>query len=601
MNAPEHDSAAEDSSASAQAAPQAIVTSADGRASAATKLWWLTILCVIVAAVITSLSLRSPGLAIDIRFPDGHGLKVGDSVRYRGIDVGEVERIELSDDLKSVEASVMLSHGNESIAVEGTQFWIQRPRLEIGQFSGLETVIGSKYIGVLPGDPNSAPQTAFIGLSTPRTLSGSQWREITIRFPSGEGIGVGNPIRYRGIAVGEVTAVQLDARAESVIVRAQLVGTAGSLATAGTQFWIERPRLDLTEVRGLETLVGGRHIAMQPGELSAPEQDYFDGLASAPPLPRSTGSLEIELDADNRMGLVRGAPVSYRGLEVGRISNVGLSSDGASVKLKVIIEPEYTALVRENSLWWATAGMEVDAGLKGINLTIDSLESWIRGGVSFATPDKPGKQVVGGRRFMLRRTPPEKWEDWKPRIAVGDENKAVTGVPFPRAIRVVASWRGSMLSLYKQRSIQTWAVALDDGSIHVPSTFIDEVLEADSPATIELAGEKFPFKPSPHKGGLKTVKIVLPRKIDVAQFPAKELSQEFNDQSVFLVVNPELSQPIALDHTRVGVEKGIGLLIAPGIPLAPELLGSPVVSSRTGKLYGLLLKGEKSWFIAAIR
>lgn len=583
-----------------ETAPAAIVKNGDGPVSASTKLWWLTILCVVVAAVLTLLSLRSPGLPIEIRFPEGHGLKVGDTVRYRGIDVGAVEKIGLSEDLQAVQASVMLLHGNEALAVEGTQFWVERPRLQLGQLGGLDTVLGSKYIGMLPGDPTNTPQDSFVGLSTPRTLSGSQWREITVRFPNGEGLEVGNPVRYRGIAVGEVTAVQLDPQARSVVVRLQLVGTAGSLATVGTQFWIERPRLDLTEIRGLETLVGGRHVAMQPGDIAGETQDYFDGLAAAPPLPRSNGSLEIELDCDNRMGLVRGAPVSYRGLEVGRVANVGLSPDGASVKLRVLIEPGYASLVRNNSKWWATAGMELDAGIKGVHLTIDSLESWIRGGVSFATPEQPGANVVTGHRFMLESTPSEKWLQWKPRIEVGEERKAASGLPFPRAIRVVASWRASLTGFYKRRTSQTWGVALDNGAVYVPSTFVDQVLEAEGPVAIELAGKTFPFKPAPRKGGLTAIKIVLPSNLKTAKFPTEAVSQQFDDKSVFLVINPEMSQPVALDHTRLAVEEGIGLRLAPGIPIAPELLGSPVVSSRTGKLYGLLVKGEKTWYIAAI-
>lgn len=579
--------------------PQAIVSAPSG--SIATKLWWLTIACIIIAVVMTTLSLRTPGTQITIRFPDGHGLAVGDAVRYRGVDVGTVDELGLSADLGSVVASVQLNNGNDRLAVEGSQFWVERPRLSVGQLGGLDTVIGAKYIGVLPGDPSGIRRLSFEGVSTPRTLSGRQWREISIQFPSGEGLEVGNPVRFRGIDVGEVTSVQLGEAAKNVVVRVQLVGSAGRLATAGTQFWIERPRLDLTEVRGLDTLIGGRNIAMQPGDPAAAEQDFFEGLAAAPPLPRKSGDLEIELDRADRLGLVRGAPVAYRGLEIGRVADVGLASDGASVKIRVIIEADYAALVRDNSKWWATSGMEVDAGIKGLKISVDSLSSWIRGGITVATPNSPGKPVASGHRFMLEAAPQKDWLNWKPRIAVGDSDKPPSGLPLPRAVRVVASWRNSMLGLYKQQSVQTWAVALSDGSVFVPSTFVDEVLESEADAKIELAGTQFPFKPSPRSGSLKSIRIVLPRPVETVTFPAEATSQDFESDALFLVINPELAQPLALDQTRLAQESEIGLRIAPGVTLAPELQGSPVVNSTTGKLYGQLTRGKKNWYVTKIK
>ncbi len=107
----------------------------------------------------------------------------------------------------------------------------------------------------------------------------------------------------------------------------------------------------------------------------------------------------MELEARQRMGLVRGAPITYRGLEVGRVADVGLARDGASVTIRAIIEPEYADLVRTNSTWWSTGGIKLDANLTGVNVSVDSFTSWLRGGLAFATPSAPGDKVVTGYRF----------------------------------------------------------------------------------------------------------------------------------------------------------------------------------------------------------
>ena len=47
-------------------------------------------------------------------------------------------------------------------------------------------------------------------------------------------------------------------------------------------------------------------------------------------------------------GHCSGAPVVYRGLEVGKVVHVGLSKDGASVKVTAVVDSEYGELVRKD-------------------------------------------------------------------------------------------------------------------------------------------------------------------------------------------------------------------------------------------------------------
>lgn len=590
-----------------RAIPQAIVRSA-AEVSAGrlrTRLWWLTGLCVLLAIGLIASSFRTQGELIIVRVKDGYGLKPGDTLRYRGIDVGSVRTVAISPDLEQVHVQIQLVPGNERVAVEGSQFWIARARLRLGQVSGLDTVLGANYVEVIPGDSAAPQQTEFVGLETPLAFTSGDSQEVRIRFPTGEGLEVGDQIRYRGIAVGEVTYVELDGQLESVWVGVRLVGAARGLARAGTQFWIERPRLDLTEVRGLETLIEGGYIAMQPTSLDSPLTTEFVGLAEPPPLPRRNGSLEIELDASRRLGLVRGAPVTYRGLEVGRVSNVGLASDGASVKVGVVVDAEYAELVRANSKWWGVGGVELDASLTGVRVSIESLSAWIRGGIAFATPPAPGERVVTGHRFMLEAEPQPEWLEWQPRIAVRAAYQTAAGVELPRPMRVVASWHASWLGFYRRRTLETWSIALQDKTLRVPSAFVRQALEAESDVTIEVAGKSFPLgAPVDIAKALKSspqlFSLPLPEGALVSQWPLEEISSQWSSESVLLIVNPELSEPLAIDGTRMSGTSGERIAIAPGVAIALPLSGSPVIDSSSGKLMGLLFYSEGKWSIGVL-
>lgn len=589
---------------SAQQVPEAeipearVVTATEATATRwRTKLWWLTAVCVLVAIGLVVSSFRTQGTVLHIRFEEGHGLKAGDTLHYRGIDVGAVTKVVVSNDMKGVDVSIQLAQGNEPLAVEGSEFWIQRARLRLGQVSGLETVLGAKYVGVLPGPDPNKPKREFVGIETPLGMIEGEATEIRIQFPAGEGLEVGDPVRYRGISVGEVTHVDLNDSAEAVVVGVRLVGVAKSFAQTGTQFWIEKPRLDVTEIRGLETLLGGRYVAIQPDSSSSTPQRDFIGLAEPPPLPRRNGSLEIELDASDREGLVRGAPVTYRGLEVGRIANVGLSNDGATVRIQVVIEPEFAELVRDNSKWWPISGVQFDLGIKGVQLSIDSLASWIRGGIAFATPNQPGARVVTGYRFTLAAEPDREWLDWQPRIAVGHsagDNHRDT----PKPLRVAATWKASWLGLYRRHSAQTWGLAMDDSKLLVPTSFVQAAAAAKEDVTIEVAGNSFPFVAKDVTTENELSKLPLPAAIESEKWPVAQFNQKWNGKSVLLVVNPELSEPIAIDASRISKNDANGLAIVPSIAISDTLAGSAVTDAESGELVGLLTKVKGVWTVA---
>ena len=573
--------------------PQAVVRSAEqvsaGRLK--TRLWWLTLLCVGLAAALVVSSYQTQGTTIAIHFDQGHGLKAGDTLRYRGIDVGAVQSVKIAKDLDGVDTRILLSPGNEAIAVEGSQFWIERPRLRLGQISGLDTVVGAKYIAVLPGDPGNELAYDFEGLESPLTIVDGDSIEVEVRFPEGQGLAVGDPVRYRGISVGEVTEIALESDPEAVLVRLRLVGTAKSLARAGTQFWIERPRIDLTEVRGLETLLGGLYIALQPTSMDGDPSTRFAGLAAAPPIPLRDGALEVELDAAERMGVNRGAPITYRGLEVGRVSGVDLSSDGATVKIRAVVEAEYAELVREDSRWWANGGVKLDANLGGVTIAMDSVAAWLRGGIAFGTPEMPGKRVVTGHRFVLNPEPLEEWLDWQPRIAVAKAGE----LELPQCVRVVARWK-SMIGLYRHTA-ETWGIALDSGYLMVPTTFADEAEDVEHEVTLELAGTSAALESKNILRAQHLTRIRLPAKAKVKKWSKGNIGK-WNSDSVLLIVNPDLPEPLALDDTRVELRKGIGLRIASGVPISDSLLGSPVVDATTGRLIGLLVKHNGDWVVA---
>lgn len=203
------------------------------------KMWWVTAICLLLAVWMTWRSIPSNGPTIVIQFPDGHGLKSGDAVRHRGIDVGTVSEVVLSDDLSQIAATVTLTPEARNLAREGTRFWIVRPQLSLTGVSGLETAVGAKYIAVSPGDSNGATRRSFDGLSvTPPDEGGDGGIDVVLRGDARHGVTVGSPIAWRGVDVGQTLSIHLSPDARFVDIHARIQPEYSRLLQRTSQFWV---------------------------------------------------------------------------------------------------------------------------------------------------------------------------------------------------------------------------------------------------------------------------------------------------------------------------------------------------------------------------
>lgn len=247
---------------------------------------------------------------------------------------------------------------------------------------------------------------------------------ITIRFKDGSGLRPGHSvIKYRGVTIGEVRALELSRDLQSVQVKARLDKSASAIAREGATFWIVRPEVGVGNITGLGTIISGPYIEALPGNGSA--RHTFEGASSSPAASEEKG-LKIVLIAADRGSLRPGSPVYYRGIEVGAVHGHGLSDDARRVEVKVFINQRYAPLVRADSKFWNVSGVNVDIGLfKGAQVNVESLKSLVSGGLSFATPEGPknGEPARDGAIFPLYDEPKKEWLEWSPNIPLVSGNK----------------------------------------------------------------------------------------------------------------------------------------------------------------------------------
>ncbi|MES2696245.1 MAG: MlaD family protein [Verrucomicrobiota bacterium] len=250
--------------------------------------------------------------------------------------------------------------------------------------------------------------------------------EITIDFAEGNGIEPRKTsLEYLGVSVGTVTAVKFAETMDRVRVTLRLERDAAPLARQGTLFWVVRPEIGLSGVRGLDTLFSGARIVASPGK--GEPATAFQGLEKAPPLENREEGRAFTLQADRLGSMLPGAPVFFREMKVGVVETSRLSNDSASVMIRVRIKTPYVDLVRKNTRFWNAGGVSFKVSLLGAQVKSTSLESLFSGGISFATPDgERGLAPVAddGDIFTLHPEMDKEWLKWRPLIPIQPPNES---------------------------------------------------------------------------------------------------------------------------------------------------------------------------------
>lgn len=239
---------------------------------------------------------------------------------------------------------------------------------------------------------------------------------VTIYFNEAQGLQEKNSmVKYLGIKIGVIESVKLAKDRRRIVVEAKLDRSASGVARAGSQFWIVHPQIGLGSISGLQTVVGGDYVAVMPG--NGMTTNRFDGLEQAPieQLP----SLHVTLLTHDLGAIQKKSPVLYGGIQVGEVLDCHLADDASTIVVNVRILQAYAPLVRLDSKFWNAGGINVHAGLlSGINISAESAETMVAGGVGVATPPDYGPRATNGTIFTLYNKEDPSWMSWWPAIPI---------------------------------------------------------------------------------------------------------------------------------------------------------------------------------------
>jgi len=223
-----------------------------------------------------------------------------------------------------------------------------------------------------------------IGIAIQQILS--EGPTITIVFKSAEGVEAGKTfIKYKDVNIGQVTAVQLSSDYSKLEVTAKIAKSAEGLIVEDAKFWVVEPRVTLSGVSGLGTLLSGNYIGFEVGK-SQKKRRKFIGLEVSPIITRDQPGRQFVLQAENLGSLGIGSPLYYRRLQAGQVIAYKLADHGKAIEIKVFVNAPYDQYVKAETRFWNASGLDVSVGAGGVDVRTQSLVALLAGGLAFDTP-----------------------------------------------------------------------------------------------------------------------------------------------------------------------------------------------------------------------
>jgi paraquat-inducible protein B len=320
-------------------------------------VWALPLAAFLIVAYFGLQALAHQGVDVTVTFDSAADAKPGDTqVVYKGLSIGHVTRVRLSDDRRHVDMTLRLDSSTKPLLRAGTRFWLVGAKPSLTDINSLRAALAGVVIGMAPGD--GPPVRRFEGQDQPPPVlpgtAGSRYVLVSSE------IGAARPgagIFYHGLEVGKVTDVDLLGR-NNFKTRIFVTAPYDRFVRGGTLFYNTSPVSISLAGGSISTQLAPGNAAFGGGVEFDTPSDVIDQSPAAPDAsfvlygdkahaiagPRGPQVFYRVMFEDPVGELDVGAPVMLRGFEVGSVTSRTLEVDSAtgavSTPVTIGIEPE---------------------------------------------------------------------------------------------------------------------------------------------------------------------------------------------------------------------------------------------------------------------
>jgi paraquat-inducible protein B len=365
-------------------------------------VWILPLVALLIGAWLIYKSYQEQGVMITLRVNDASGLKVDKTqVYYKGIPVGIVRDMSVTDDLKHIELQIEMIKQSEDKLVEDTKFWLVRPKVTLNKVAGLDTLISGSYINVYPGKSKKLTKY-FVALSDEiDAMATEKGRVFYLSSNDTVGHKNGEPVIYKKIKVGEVVSSTLYDN-NKISVKIVIYKDYADMIDSSTLFWdVSGVKFDANlsginvEVGTFESIIAGGIEFDNFGEGKKVDKNHVFPLFKNKKDALNSKKILITFKIPTEYGVAVGTEIKFKSVLIGKITDIKLSDDMKFFKAEARIIPRAKNILTDESYFWLVSS-KIDFP------EVKNVETIISGEYINVVP-KEGNRA---NSFFLHKSPP---------------------------------------------------------------------------------------------------------------------------------------------------------------------------------------------------
>ncbi|NMP30645.1 MCE family protein [Thalassotalea sp. M1531] len=334
---------------------------------------------------------KEPGLHIVLESSGVYSLNAGDGIYYKQQAVGSVQAIENTGPNQFL-VHIFIKPQYQNYVSKDSRFWNASGFRFTGGLQGFELQaqsLQSIIKGGIAFDKGNK-QVEQKPMNGDRFILHANKDMAKERLPfelavaNAKDIKRGTRIMHRGELIGSVH--HIERREGKAYMTAGLLPQHEYVLREGSLFWLVKADISLSGLTDTDALFGGNYIGVNAGEGQI--KRHFVAHLTPPKKPVSHRGLQLRINAESASVVNSGSPISYRGITVGQVDNIGIEASGAKVAINITIDEEYRHFITPYSRFYNASGLTISGGLSNFVVKTESADAMLTGGISFYNPEQ---------------------------------------------------------------------------------------------------------------------------------------------------------------------------------------------------------------------